>query len=236
MHRLFGRFLVGMLAVIALSANAQESLPKLQEFAPKAGKGRAVVLFSGQTGFSGYTAAAQQIADAGFSVILVDGNDLWIKDTRRAWNMVKDIIARAQSSAHALPGKVGVVAYSLGGASALTYAARMPETVATVVAVYPLTAFIKDPADFVSKIRVPVQLFAGTADTYKDCCRIELARQLAESAKSASPPMLVLHEYEGAGHGFNLPTATRKDQAFGEDAMERTVSRLRQALPNEGGK
>lgn len=65
-----------------------------------------------------------------------------------------------------------VVGYSLGGASALSYAARMPDLVATVVVAYPLTEFIKDPSDFVAKIKVPVQMFAGTADTYKNCCMI----------------------------------------------------------------
>ena len=75
-------------------------------------------------------------------------------------------------------------------------------------------------------------MYAGTADTYKDCCLIETARQLAEAAKAASPPMLTLHEYNGVGHGFNLPTAARKDIAAGQDAMERTIAELRQALPS----
>ena len=230
------RWIVSALAGIAIAAHAQDASLKQQDFAPKSGKGRVVVLISGQTGMPGYTTAAQQIADAGFHVVLVDGNDLWIRDTRRAWTLLTTVIARAQESAQALPGKVGVVGYSLGGAAALTYAARMPDSVATVVAVYPYTAFIKDPADFVAKTRVPVQMYAGTADTYKDCCLIEMARQLAERAKTASPPVLTLHEYEGAGHGFNLATATRKDQAFGQDAMERTVDRLKQALPADGSK
>ena len=80
---------------------------------------------------TGYTMTAQQIADAGFDVVLVDGNDFWIKDTRSAWNMLKGVITHAQAGSHAMPGKVGVVGYSLGGASALSYAARMPELVAT---------------------------------------------------------------------------------------------------------
>ena len=84
-----------------------------------------------------------------------------------------------------------------------------------------LTAFIKDPSEFVAKIKVPVQMFAGTADTYKDCCLIETARQLADAAKGTATPMLALHEYNGVGHGFNLATAARKDQAAGQDAMER---------------
>lgn len=232
----FPRLLVTVLAVVSLCASAQDSGPKQQEFPPKSGNGRVVVVVSGQTGMPNYTVAAQQIADAGFDVVLVDGNEFWIKDTSRAWNMLKDVITRAQTGSHALPGKVGVVGYSLGGATAITYAARMPELVATVVAGYPYTAFIKDPSDFVAKIKVPVQILAGTADTYKDCCLIETARQLGSAAKASSPPMLTVHEYDGVGHGFNLATAARKDQAAGQDAMARTIAQLKQALPAEGTK
>lgn len=230
------RFLAMSLAALSLCASAQDSVPPQQEFVPKSGNGRVVVVISGQTGMSAYTTTAQQIADAGFDVVLIDGNDFWIKDTSRAYGMLKEVIAHAQAGSHALPGKVGVVGYSLGGASALTYAARMPELVATVVAAYPLTAFIKDPSDFVGKIKVPVQMFAGTADTYRNCCLIETARQLADAAKASSPPMLTLHEYNGVGHGFNLATAARKDQAAGQDAMERTIARLKQGLSGEGTK
>jgi len=230
------RFVVASLAAVSLWASAQDSGPRQQEFTPKSGNGRVVVVISGQTGMAAYATTAQQIADAGFDVVLIDGNDFWIKDTTRAWNMLKEVITHAQAGAHALPGKVGVVGYSLGGASALTYAARMPDLVATVVAAYPLTAFIKDPLDFVSKIKVPVQVFAGTADNYKNCCLIETGRQLADAAKASSPPMLTLHEYNGVGHGFNLATAARKDQAAGQDAMERTIARLKQALPAEGAR
>ena len=230
------RFLVTAIAAVSLCAIAQDSGQPRQEFTPKSGNGRVVVVISGQSGSVNYTTTAQQIADAGFEVVLVDGNDFWIKDTRSAWNMLKEVITHAQASSHAQPGKVGVVGYSLGGASALSYAARMPELVTTVVVAYPYTAFIKDPPDFVAKIKVPVQMFAGTADTYKDCCLIEMARQLANAAKASSPPMLTLHEYNGVGHGFNLATAARKDQAAGQDAMERTIAQLKQALPAEGPK
>lgn len=112
----------------------------------------------------------------------------------------------------------------------------MPDLVATAVAAYPLTSFIKDPADFVGRIKVPVQVFAGTTDTYNNCCLIDTARQLAAAAKAQPSPMLALHEYHGVGHGFNLPTAAAKDVAAGQDAMERTIAILKQALPAAGAK
>ena len=230
-------FLAAALAASALQAGAQDAALAQKEFAPKSGSGRVVLVISGQSGAAAYAQTAQQIADAGFDVVLVDGNDLWIKDTHAASTMLRDLILHAQAGPHAQAGKVGVVAFSLGGAVALTYAARMPGLVETVVAAYPLTGFIKDPADFVGKMKVPVLMFAGTADSYHDCCLIGKARELAAAAaKASTPPMLTLHEYDGVGHGFNLATAARKDQAAGQDAMARTIAQLGQALPAEGAK
>jgi len=223
--------LAAVLAAFVVQALAQDTTLTQQEFVPKSGSGRVVVLVSGQLGPSAYVQSAQEIADAGFDVVLLDSNQLWIKDTQAAWSMLKGAITRAQAGAHAQPGKVGVVGYSLGGGIALAYATRMPDLVETVVVSYPNTIFVKDPAEFVSKMKVPVLMMAGTADTYKECCLIERARQMEQAGKASSPPMLTLHEYAGVGHGFNLPTAPRKDQAAGQDAMERTIARLREALP-----
>jgi len=130
-----------------------------------------------------------------------------------------------------LPGKVGVVGFSLGGGAALSYATRMPEHVATVVVMYPLTSFIQHPDEFVARIKVPVLMLAGTADTYKNCCTIETARALAQAAQ-ANPdvaPLFTLHEYEGAEHGFNMNTSHQR--ALVADSRDRAIAQLRQALP-----
>ena len=223
------RFLSLLLAGAALLAHADDSVPAQREYLPKAGSGRVVVVISGQTGASNYTSISQDFADAGYYTVLVDGNDFWTKGGGGN-ALLQGVIARAQASPHALDGKVGVVAFSLGGAAALTYAARMPGQVATVVVMYPLTNFIQNPADFIGKIKVPVLMLAGTADTYKNCCTIEMARTLADAAKSNPDvaPLFVLHEYEGADHGFNMNTSHQR--ALVSDSRDRAIAQLRQHL------
>ena len=63
-----------------------------------------------------------------------------------------------------------------------------------------------------------------------------VSRKLADAAGNASPPMLTLKEYEGVGHGFNLPNASRKDVPAAQDAMKRTIAQLRQDLSAEAAK
>jgi dienelactone hydrolase len=169
---------------------------------------------------------SEGLAAQGFDVVLVDGNDFWAKGVAGG-TLLRGVIERAQASSNAAPGKVGVVGASLGGATALTYAARMPQTVGAVVVQYPLTSFIKDPADFVAKIKVPVLMLAGTFDTYKGCCLIETARKLQEAARSGGAP-LELFEYPGADHGFSTDDSKRRDVVA--DALRRTVEFLRQNL------
>ncbi len=223
------RFLSLVLACGALAAHADDTGPPQKEYVPKGDKGRVVVVVSGQTGASNYTSISQDFADAGYDTVLVDGNDLWIKGGGGG-KLLLGVIERAQASPHALPGKVGVVGFSLGGAVALSYAARMPEHVATVVVMYPLTSFIQHPDEFVGKIKVPVLVLAGTADTYKGCCTIEAARTLAAAAKANADvaPLFELHEYDGAEHGFNMNTSHQR--ALVADSRDRAIAQLRQYL------
>ena len=222
------RLVSALLALAVLAAHADDG-PAQKEYVPKGGAGRVVVVISGQTGASNYTSISQDFADAGYYTVLVDGNDLWIKGGGGN-ALLQGVIARAQASPHAVAGKVGVVGFSLGGASALTYAARLPDQVATVVVMYPLTSFIQNPADFVGKIKVPVLMLAGTADTYKNCCTIETARALADAAKRNPDvaPLFALHEYEGADHGFNMNTSHQR--ALVSDSRDRAIAQLRQTL------
>ena len=179
------------LAACALFANAQEGAPKQQEFAPASGSGRVVVLISGQTGMPNYVATAQQLADAGFYTVLVDGNDFWIKDTHRALAMLKDVIARAQASAHALPGKVGVVGYCWGGSVAFLANTRLGLPAVSYYGAR-TTPFLDEAA------RAPMLFHFGADDASIPAEAIALHRERQPSAQ--------VYVYAGAGHAFNRQT------------------------------
>jgi dienelactone hydrolase len=208
---------------------ADDALPVQSEFGPAAGKGRVVVVVSGQTGPGSYEYFAKDLAAQGYDAVLVDGNDFWKVGGGEA--LLRGVIERAQQSPHALPGKVAVVGFSLGGASTLSFAARMPDLVAAVVTYYPLTAYITDPADFVARLKVPVLLMAGVKDTYKNCCRIETARKLAEAARGTEGAVkLELVEYLSAEHGFTIKAGRSWRSGDAEDGFKRTLAHLRANL------
>jgi dienelactone hydrolase len=217
-----------MICVCLGRAYADDSPPSQKEYEPPNGKGRAVVVISGQTGPGNYEHYAKDLAEKGYYVVLVDGNDFWIRgDSGEA--LLKGVITRAQQSVKALPGKVAVIGFSLGGASSLTYAARMQELVSAVVVSYPSTRHITDVHDFVSKINVPTLMFAGGRDTYKNCCLIETARKLADAAKTnRSKAMLDVVEYPDAEHGWTIKSSRSYRADYTADGFRRTLDHLRQ--------
>jgi dienelactone hydrolase len=218
------RLLACLLLLHALPALADEG-PKQKEFLPPSGHGPALVLVSGQSGPSNYVELAKDMAAEGFYVVLVDGNDFWLKGGGGE-GLLRGVIQRAQQSPNAVKGKVAVLGCSLGGGSAMAYAARMPDLVSAVVTHYPLTSYITDPAAFVGKIRVPTLMLAGTFDDYKSCCMIDMARKLADAAKAGpNPGLFQLVEYPGVDHGFSSDNSKRRD-ARG-DSLKRTVEFLR---------
>src|SRR5664279_2466864 len=115
-----------MIFVFLGRAYADAPLPSQKEYEPTKGKGRVVVVVSGQTGPGNYAYIAKDFAEQGYYAVLVDGNDYWIKGGGGE-ALLKGVITRSQKSPHALPGKVAVVGFSLGGASSLTYATRMQD-------------------------------------------------------------------------------------------------------------
>ncbi|MBS0447955.1 MAG: dienelactone hydrolase family protein [Proteobacteria bacterium] len=218
MSRLWRSLAACAAAACCIAAHAQA------EYAPPSGKGRVVVVLSGQLGAGHYIAAARQIAEMGYDVTLLDGNDY----RGEQGEAIKDAIAKATQSAHALPGKVAVVGFSLGGGEAIGRVARWPDLVAGIVVMYPLTAFVEHPDRFVASLKVPVLMLAGEADTYKDCCRIEKARAIADAASTSQhQPPFELVTYPRADHDFIMPGRSYNGAAAG-DAWKRTEARLRE--------
>jgi dienelactone hydrolase len=213
-----------------ISESDAEQPPWQQEFYPANGKGRVVVVVTGHTGPRNYAYYAKDIAAQGYYAVLVNGNDFWRKDLGgRGRDLLSGVVARAQQSPHALPGKGAVIGFSQGGGATLTWATRMSESVSAVVTYYPETTFINNPDAFVSKMNVPTLMFAGVLDTYKDCCVIERARKLAEAAakKGGSSVVLTVVEYPDAGHGFAIKYSKTWRSNDAADAFRRTLDYLK---------
>jgi alpha-beta hydrolase superfamily lysophospholipase len=199
-----------------------------QEFPPPSGKGRVVVVFSGATGPAHYATAAGAIAKLGYDVALFDGNA--IVGTHGA--AVKQFILEAQQQPGALPGKVALVGFSLGGGMALIYGTRLPDLVAVAIVWYPLTNVIRDVPAFASRLKVPVLMFAGENDqgTRRDpaCCRIETAREIASTASGHGLPFAFV-TYPDAQHDFVYGGEHYDAKAY-DDALQRTAARLKASL------
>lgn len=209
-----------VLALLAPAfATAQEEIP------PPSGKGRVVVVLSGATGPGNYRGIAARIATLGYNVVLYDSNTLVAATKARTRSEVGSaLIAQVRQMPHSLPGKIGVVGFSLGGGIALLQGSTSDE-VAVVAAWYPSTSDIRDPKDFASRIRVPTVMFAGTEDDYKLCCTIDRARAIASAAKAANAPF-ELTTYPGIRHGFNIQGANYSAPST-EDALAKTAAALR---------
>jgi dienelactone hydrolase len=224
-------FLIAIISWGCISeSGATEQPPWQQEFYPANGKGRVVVVVTGHTGPPNYAYYAKDIAAQGYYAVLVNGNDFWRKDLGgRGQDLLRGVVARAQHSPHAIPGKAAVIGFSQGGGATLTWATRMSESVSAVVTYYPETKSIHNPAAFVSKMNVPTLMFAGVLDTYKDCCVIERARKLAEAAakEGGSRAVLRVVEYPDAGHGFAIKSAKTWRSNDAADAFRRTLDHLK---------
>jgi dienelactone hydrolase len=101
-----------------------------------------------------------------------------------------------------------------------------------VVVWYPATSFIKNVPGFVDRLQMPVLLFAGEKDHYRDgCCTADTARAIAAAAKAANKPF-DLYTYPKAEHDFVKDGAHYNAEAD-TDAFQKTADRLKQLLPSE---
>jgi dienelactone hydrolase len=211
---------ISVLILIAAASVAQAQ----QEFPPPQGKGRVVVVASGMSGPEHYVTVSRQIAQLGYDVVLFDGNAM--EGTHGAG--VKTAIQQAQQMPHALPGKVALVGFSLGGGMVLYYGTQWPDLVTGSVVWYPATTFIRDVPGFVSRLKVPVLMFAGEDDTFRDCCLVTKARTLAAAATGSSVPFELI-TYPDTEHDFVIDGSHYNAQSY-SDALQRTATKLKQYL------
>jgi dienelactone hydrolase len=209
--------LAAMLGFTSITGHAQE-------FTPPGGKGRVIVAVSGSMGAKAYEGPARKLASFGYDVILLDGNNM-VGDHGAG---LKAAIDKAPQSPNALPGKVGVVGFSLGGGQVLGYAPQWSDQVAVVVVMYPLTSVYKDIPAVVGRIKVPVLMFAGEKDTLKNCCLIETAKSIASAAAAVNAPFELV-TYPNVGHDF-VVEGMRYDAKAATDAWARTQTMLKQHL------
>ena len=214
---------VATAAVIAvcLTAQAQEEIP------PPQGKGRVVVVASGMSGPEHYKTVSRAIAQLGYDVVLFDGNPM--EGTHG--EALKTAIQQALQMPHALPGKVALVGFSLGGGISIGYGVHWPDQVAVVIAWYPATSMIHDIPGYAGRLQVPVLMFAGEKDTFRNCCLIETARSLGAAATAAGKPFELItypkteHDFVDGGSHYN-PTSYK-------DAFDRTAAKLKESLGSE---
>jgi dienelactone hydrolase len=218
----FASAFIAIVAIITMAPSAQAQ----KEIAPPQGKGRVVLISSGASGPDHYETVSRAIAALGYDVVLYDGNSM--EGTRGA--ALKDAIPQALRMPHALPGKVALVGFSLGGGISLAYGTQWPDQVAVVIVWYPLTSVFKDIPGLASRLKVPVLMFAGESDTYKDCCLIGTARSLGAAATAAGHPFELFtypktdHDFVQGGSHYN-PTAYK-------DALDKTAAKLKEFLGN----
>jgi dienelactone hydrolase len=227
------RFRVGaMIATLVVLLASQGAIAQ-EEIPPPAGKGRVVVVASGWSGPLDYRDVAHRIAALGYDVVLFDSR-IWIPTQDQG---LRDGIAQAQRMPHALPGKVGPVGFSLGGAFALDYGTAWSDLVAVVAAWYPSTTLtskyglrspVHDLPAWASQVRVPTVMFAGEDDFYEGCCLIDRARAIGKAAQAAGAPF-ELTTYPRARHGFVMGSGGYQPRPDA-DAFAKTAAALQRNL------
>jgi pimeloyl-ACP methyl ester carboxylesterase len=217
------RFLaISFVAVFACSCESMPSSPL--EYNPPSGRGPIVILLSGFSGPALYKSYADEVSRLGYYAVLFDGKEFY----ELSPGAFKRTIEQVQRSPKALPGKVAVIGFSMGGAAALGKAALMPDLVSAVITYYPMTKDFNTQS-LAAKFQVPTLVFAGERDTLYDCCLIETMRAMERGAKEAGKPFELV-AYKEAGHAFNL-TGSDYRAEDAADAWQHTIKMLSQYQP-----
>jgi dienelactone hydrolase len=217
------------IAVVGLALAVLATVPLVraqrlsgQEFPPPQGKGRVVVMSSGASGPDHYAEVAQEIAKLGYDVVLFDGN----AEEGTHGDGIKAAIQQSMGMPHALPGKVALVGFSLGGGESLFYGSPLSDQVAGIVAWYPANVFIRDVPGFASRIAVPVVAFAGGQDNYRNGCCTASKDQALQAAARAAGKSFDLTVYPEAEHDF-VKGGQHYDPSAYSDAFARTATALK---------
>lgn len=200
-----------------------------EEFPPPQGNGRVVVLASGVSGPPHYREVAAEIAKLGYDVVLFDGN----AEENTHGVRVKADIQTALGMPHAMPGKVALVGFSLGGGEEMFYGTgpQSAQQVAVGVFWYPANAFIKEVSGFAGRLQVPVFVFAGGKDHFRNgCCTAAHDDELQDASKAAGKSFELVvypdadHDFVKGGDHFNA-----KDYS---DAFTHMADALKMYLSN----
>jgi dienelactone hydrolase len=219
--------LIKWAAMAAVLLAGIQTVQAQQEFPPPQGKGRVVVLSSGMSGPAHYTEVASQIAQLGYDVVLFDGNAE--ENTHGA--AVKSAIDQAVAMPHALPGKVALVGFSLGGGEAMYYGAPWSDQVAGIVVWYPANAFIKNVPGFANRLAVPLVVFAGGKDHFRDGCCTAANDTTLQDASKAAGKSFDLTVYPDANHDFVKGGDNYNSKDY-SDAFQKMADALKQFLAN----
>ncbi len=196
-----------------------------QEFPPPQGKGRVVVIASGMSGPEHYKEVASEIAKLGYDAVLFDGRE---EENTHGQGVRRDIAA-AIAMPHALPGKVALVGFSLGGGEQMFWGTQSSDQVAGAIVWYPANAFIRDVSGFANRLAVPVVVFAGGKDHFRNgCCTADKDSALEQAVKSAGKSF-DLTIYPDADHDFVKGGDHYNAKDYG-DALQKTAAALKTYL------
>jgi dienelactone hydrolase len=187
--------------------------------------GPVVMVISGASSslYGLYHDFTKAFADKGYYAVLLYGNEILRREGGR--EALEGAIGRARQAAGALPGKAGVIGFSLGGGAAIAFATGMPEAVSVVIAWYPTTTFVADPAQFAARVQVPTLVLQGERDRYNNCCIVERVRAIEAAARSRGAPFELV-VYPGAEHGFNLRSSSAYVRRDADDSWRRALEML----------
>ncbi|MCL4744465.1 MAG: dienelactone hydrolase family protein [Burkholderiaceae bacterium] len=224
------------LSFAAFSPGAMGQQVKTEVLVPNTGKGAIAVVLSSNFGPSAQRDFAQQLAAAGYYVVLADGRDFLIAlgggDFRGAngASELRRIVSDAQSAAQARPGKAAVVGFAIGGGAALKHAASTPDDIAAAVVLYPnLKPLGSDVPGLAAQFRVPVLVLAAERDAV--CCHAGTMQLLASTPKQAPFEFV---SFPDSGHAFDVKATPGYMLADAQAATKKAIEFLLRVHPPAG--